>query len=120
MATILIVDDVNSERELMSGYLEEDGYFVIQATSGKEALDKVLSQKPDLVITDLVMPDMNGLELCRAIRKNPETEKLPIIACTSKNQELDRMWGLKQGLNLYLTKPYTREEVTRSVKSLLA
>ena len=120
MSTILVVDDAHSERELMSTYLEQEGYQVIQATNGQEALEKVTSQKPNLVITDLVMPDMNGLELCRAIRKNPDTEKLPIIACTSKNQELDRVWGLKQGLNLYLTKPYTREEVTQAVKSLLA
>ncbi len=119
MATILVVDDANSERQLMTSYLEGEGYLVIQACNGQEGLEKVLSHKPDLVITDLVMPNMNGLELCRAIRKNPETEKTPIVGCTSKNQELDRMWGLKQGLSLYITKPYTREEVVRAIKSLI-
>ena len=70
-----------------------------------------------MVITDLVMPGMSGLEMCRAIKKVAIT-KVPVIACTSKNQELDRLWGMKQGVDVYLTKPFTKEEILQAVRSL--
>lgn len=65
------------------------------------------------------MPDMSGLELCRNLKKNPNTKDLPIIACTSKNQDIDKMWGLKQGIDVYLTKPYTQEEIITAIKSVI-
>ena len=120
MTTVLGVEDMVAEQDMMSHYVEESGYTVIRANDGREALAKVMNQKPDLIITDLVMPEMNGLELCRSLRKNPDTKHLPIIACTCKNQELDRLWGIKQGVNLYITKPYTREELIQGIKSLLS
>ncbi len=115
MATILLVEDTASERELMTGYLKEAGHLVIDASNGNEALQKLESASPDLVVTDLVMPGMSGLELCRTLKKNPKTKTLPIIACTSKNQELDRLWGMKQGINVYITKPYSKEEIVNAV-----
>lgn len=118
MTTVLVVEDTPSEMELMTLYLRESGYKVITATNGKEALEKISQQKPDVVITDVVMPDMNGFEMCRSLKKNPDTKDLPVIACTSKNQELDRLWGMKQGVDIYLTKPYTKEEIIRAVKSV--
>ncbi|MCP2732372.1 response regulator [Limnofasciculus baicalensis] len=118
MITILIVEDTLSELELMSHYLRESGYNVINALGAKEALNKVMESKPDVIVTDVVMPGMSGFELCRRLKTNPATEKIPIVICSSKNQEIDRLWGMKQGADAYLTKPFTREQITRAIKSV--
>ena len=119
MITILVVEDTPSERELMTHYLRESGYTVINAVSAQEALSKAIEQKPDVIITDVVMPGMSGFELCRSLKKHPVTEKVPIIICTSKNQEIDRLWGMKQGADAYITKPFTREQLVRAVKAIV-
>lgn len=120
MTTILVVEDTPSEMKLISYYLQESGYSVISAVSAKEALTKVIDQKPDVIITDVVMPGMSGFELCRSLKKHPKTEKVPIIICTSKNQEIDRLWAMRQGADAYLTKPFTREDLLSIVKSIAA
>lgn len=119
LGTILIVEDSPSELELMSHYLQESGYNVIQATGAKEALEKALLQQPDVIVTDVVMPGVSGFELCRYLKKNPGTEKVPIVICSSKNLEIDRLWGMRQGADAYLTKPYTREQLLRVIKSVV-
>jgi len=119
MVTILVVDDVSSEKELISLYLEDSGYQTIKAANGKDALEKAINNKPDLIISDVVMPEMSGLELCRNLKKSNETQKIPIILCTSKNQEIDRLWGMKQGAIAYITKPFTKEEILNTVKKSL-
>ncbi|MEA5581846.1 response regulator [Nodularia harveyana UHCC-0300] len=116
---ILIVEDSRSELELMTYYLQDSGYEVIKAASGKEALEKVLSEHPDVIVTDVVMPEMSGFELCRSLRKNPVTQNLPIVICSSKNQEIDKIWAIKQGADVYLTKPYTREQLLAAIKSVV-
>jgi chemotaxis family two-component system response regulator PixH len=116
MGTILVVEDTLSEMELMSHYLRESGYSVINAVSAKEAINLAIEQKPDVIVTDVVMPGMSGFELCRSLKKHPATEKVPIVICTSKNQEIDRLWGMKQGADAYVTKPFTREQLIRAVK----
>lgn len=118
MGTILIVEDTLSEMELMSHYLRESGYSVISAVSAKEALNIAIEKRPDVIVTDIVMPGMSGFELCRNLKKNPITEKVPVIICTSKNQEIDRLWGMKQGADAYITKPFTREQLVRTIKSV--
>ncbi len=118
MTTVLVVEDTASEQDLIVNYLVESGYTVISATNGQEALKKIEGKKPDVVITDLVMPGMSGLELCRSLKKNNETKDVPIVACTSKNQELDKLWGMKQGIDVYLTKPFSREDILRAVRSV--
>ncbi|MGF1577224.1 MAG: PleD family two-component system response regulator [Cyanophyceae cyanobacterium] len=118
MVTVLVVEDVASERDLIGGYLRSEGYQVISVGSGQEALQKMQGQAIDVVLTDLVMEGMSGLELCRTLRKNPETQTVPVVACTSKNQELDKLWGMKQGINVYITKPFTREDIVRAIKSV--
>lgn len=119
MVKVLVVEDVASERQLISDYLCSEGYQVVAVANAQEALQQIRNDKPDVVLTDLVMEGMSGLELCRQIKKNPETQKLPVVACTSKNQELDKLWGMKQGIDLYLTKPFTREDILRAVKSVV-
>jgi twitching motility two-component system response regulator PilH len=118
MGTVLVVEDTPSEMELLSHYLREGGYSVIGAVSAKEALNKAVELKPDVIVTDVVMPGMSGFELCRNLKKNPETQKVPIIICTSKGQEIDRLWGMRQGADAYITKPFTREKLIRTVQSV--
>ncbi|MBV8886276.1 MAG: response regulator [Chroococcidiopsidaceae cyanobacterium CP_BM_RX_35] len=119
MRTVLVVEDTPSEMELISNYLREGGYSVISATDAAEAMNKAVQQKPDVIVTDVVMPGRNGFELCRSLKKNPITQKLPIVICSSKSQELDRLWGMKQGADVYVTKPFGREELVRAVKSVV-
>jgi len=119
MGTILVVEDTLSEMELMSLYLRQGGYTVISAMNAKEALDRAIEQKPDVIVTDIVMPGMSGFELCRSLKKHPVTEKVPIVICTSKNQQIDRLWGMKQGAAAYLTKPFTQEQLVRAVKTAM-
>lgn len=119
MRTVLVVEDTLSALELISNYLQDSGYNVILATDAKEGLSKALEYKPDVVVTDVVMPGMSGFELCRKLKSNPATEHLPIIICSSKDQEIDRIWGMKQGANIYVTKPFTREELISAVKSVV-
>ena len=118
MTIVLVVEDTASEQDLIVSYLSEGGYTVISANNGQEALKKIETKKPDVVITDLVMPGMSGLELCRSLKKNAENKDVPIVACTSKNQELDKLWGMKQGINVYITKPFSREDILRAVRSV--
>ncbi len=118
LGTILIVEDSPSELKLMSHYLQESGYNVITSHGAKEAIEKAILQKPDVIVTDVVMPGMSGFELCRSLKKNPETDKLPIIICSSKNLEIDRLWAMRQGADAYITKPYTREQLLRVIKSV--
>ncbi|NCJ06458.1 response regulator [Synechococcales cyanobacterium C] len=120
MRKVLVVDDTASELELMSIYLRESGYTVINSSDAKDALNKAISLQPDVVITDVVMPGMSGFELCRTLKKTEQTKKVPVVVCTSKNQELDRLWGMKQGVDVYVTKPFSREELIRAVQSVVA
>ncbi|MUG97198.1 response regulator [Scytonema sp. UIC 10036] len=118
LGTILIVEDSPSELELMSHYLKESGYNVIKAAGAKEALEKAQLHNPDVIVTDVVMPGMSGFELCRSLKKNPMTQTVPIVICSSKNQEIDRLWAMRQGADAYVTKPYTREQLLRAIKSV--
>jgi two-component system, chemotaxis family, response regulator PixH len=118
MVKILVVEDTPSEMQLMTLYLKDNGYQVISANNAKDGLDLVNSEKPDVVITDVVMEGMNGFEFCRVLKKNPETEQIPVIACTSRSQNLDKMWGKKQGVDVYVTKPYSQEDIIDAVKSV--
>lgn len=120
MSTVLVVEDTPSELKLISTYLRESGYNVINAVDAKEALNKAVEQKPDVIVTDVVMPGMSGFELCRSLKKDPATEKVPIVICSSKNQEIDRLWGMKQGAAAYVIKPFTREQLIRTIKSVVA
>ncbi len=119
MTTILVVEDTPSEQALITTMLQDSGYQVFLASNGQEALSQLEQVNPDLIITDLVMPGMSGLELCRNLKRNPNTKNLPVLACTSKNQELDKLWGMKQGIDVYITKPYTKEEILRAVRSVV-
>ncbi len=119
MRTVLVVDDGPAELELICRYLRDGGFTVISTTDAKDALEKAESQKPDVVVTDVVMPGMSGFELCRSLKKNEATQQLPVVICTSKNQDLDKLWGKKQGADAYVTKPFTREDLIHAVQSVV-
>lgn len=115
MSKILIVEDNPSQMELMVNYLRDNGHTIIRVSNPKEGLDQALEHKPELIITDVVMPGMSGFELCRRFKSHPSTAKIPIVICSSKDQEIDRLWGMKQGANAYLTKPFSKEQLIRAV-----
>ncbi len=119
MVKILVVEDTPSEMKLMTLYLKDNGYAVVSTDNAKDGLALVTKERPDLVITDVVMEGMNGFEFCRTLKKNPDTEKIPVIACTSRNQDIDKMWGKKQGVDVYVTKPYSQEDIINAVKSVV-
>lgn len=119
MSTVLVVDDSQTVRQMLSELLEKGGLTVIEAVNGLEAKAKIQTKKPDLVITDLIMPEMNGYELCRWIKNDPAAQGVPVLICSTKDQEFDRYWGMKQGADAYITKPFQPGEMLKTVKQLL-
>ncbi len=119
MSTIMIVDDSAMLREMVAAQLKNNGFQVVEAIDGAEAVEKIQSHAPDLVITDIVMPRMNGYELCRWIKNDPAVKRVPVIMCTTKSEEFDRYWGTKQGADAYITKPYHPPELIDAVNRLL-
>jgi len=120
MATILIADDSPTAIVQMRKALEPLGHEIVVAADGEQAQEKLASTAPDLVILDIIMPKLNGFQLCRAIRSDPQLEKLPIIVVTAMDRESDRYWGLKQGADEFLVKPIDTEELREKVRSYLA
>lgn len=119
MSTVLIVDDSPTVREMLSEQLKRSGLSVLEAVDGEEAMEKIRANSPDLVITDIVMPRKNGYELCRWIKNEPATKHIPVVMCTSKSEEFDVYWGMKQGADAYITKPYHPPDLLNAVKKLL-
>jgi twitching motility two-component system response regulator PilH len=119
MSTVLIVDDSQTLRHLLSEILTDSGMSVLEATNGVEAKERIQQKFPDLVITDLIMPEMNGYELCRWIKNEPKTQSIPVLICSTKSEEFDRYWGMKQGADAYITKPFHPPEMVQTVKRLL-
>ena len=103
--TILVVDDSPTERHVIGSLLKEHGYHVLMANDGNEAIAISKKKHPDLILMDVVMPASNGFQATRALSKDKDTQHIPIILCTSKNQETDKIWGMRQGAHDYLTKP---------------
>lgn len=117
---LLIVDDSPTELKLIMDVFSGPDYTLVTAVDGEEGVAKVGSEKPDLVILDVVMPKMNGFQACRTIKSAPETQSIPVILLTSKNQKSDEFWGKKQGADVYLTKPFDPAELLKAVTGLLA
>jgi twitching motility two-component system response regulator PilH len=119
MSTVLIVDDSHTLRQMIAEILQSNGLVVIEAINGVEAKEKIQNEAPDLVITDLIMPLMNGYELCRWIKTDPTMQSIPVLMCSTKSEEFDRYWGMKQGADAYMTKPFHPQDLVRAVKQLL-
>ena len=112
---ILLVDDSPTERHSINEILVKGGYEVVLAEDGEKGVAKAKSEKPDLVLMDVVMPGMNGFQACRAITTDESTKHIPVILCTSKNQETDKIWGLRQGARDYVTKPVEANELLSKI-----
>ena len=115
---ILIVDDSPTERHLIANILTKNGYQVGIAENGEEALEKTKEVKPDLVLMDIVMPGLNGFQATRMITKDKTTKHIPVIICTSKSLETDKIWGLRQGARDYIVKPIVAEELLQKITQL--
>jgi len=115
---ILVVDDSATERHMLKDLLTKAGYDVFSSENGEDAIVKARQMKPDLILMDVVMPGLNGFQATRAISRDPETKAIPVIMCTSKSQETDKIWGLRQGARDYVVKPVDRDELLAKISSL--
>src|SRR5262245_32233222 len=106
MISILIVEDSPTILQMASQALEGAGYRILQATNGEEAVDVALQQQPDLILLDVILPKMTGYQVCRQIKSTPETAHIPVVMITSKSKDSDRYWGIEQGADDYITKPF--------------
>ncbi len=114
---ILVVDDSPTERFAMAEVLSKNGYQVVMAENGEEAIAKSASEMPDLILMDVVMPGINGYQATRTISRSDATRNIPIIMCTSKGQETDKIWGMRQGALDYLVKPIDHQELLARIKA---
>ena len=114
---ILVVDDSKTELHFLSDVLTKRGYQVRTAENGEDAMRRLGEDKPDLILMDVVMPGQNGFQLTRAINRTPEYADIPIIMCTSKSLETDRVWGMRQGARDYITKPVDADELVKKIKA---
>ena len=114
---ILVVDDSKTELHHLSDILGRRGYAVRTAENGAEALRRLEEEKPDLILMDVVMPGQNGFQLTRAITRDPRYSDVPVIMCTSKNQETDKVWGMRQGARDYIVKPVNADDLIGKIKA---
>ena len=119
MAKILIADDSLAELQFFRAALQTTGHTIVTVMDGEAAEAKVKSEKIDLIILDVVMPKKNGFQVCRDIKSNDQYKNIPVIMVTSKDQESDKFWGMKQGANEYLIKPFTQEDLLKAVKKYI-
>ena len=116
---ILVADDEKDIVELVAYNLEQEGFSITKAFNGRRAMEMIRSHRPDLVILDLMMPEIPGMEVCRMIRNNKETADIPVIMLTAKSDQLDKILGLEMGADDYITKPFHVRELIARVKSVL-
>jgi DNA-binding response OmpR family regulator len=116
---VLIAEDEADIRDLLAFHLERDGYEVARARTGAEALRLARERHPDLLVLDLMLPEMDGLEVCRRLRQDAETAALPIVMLTAKGDEVDRIVGLEMGADDYIVKPFSPKEVVARIRAVL-
>jgi twitching motility two-component system response regulator PilH len=119
MSKILVVDDSPTARALMVDTLAGQGHHILTAVDGDDALQKANTERPDVILLDVVMPGKNGFQVCRQLKGEATTKGIKIILVTSKNQQSDRFWGLKQGADAYLTKPFETAELLVTIAKCL-
>lgn len=116
---VLVVDDSRTELTMIAAPLRNSGFDVVTAVDGDEALEKVFREHPNCIVLDVVLPKQNGFQLCRKLKSLDASKHIPIILLTSKNTPLDKSWGLRQGADIYMTKPFNEDELVNYVKQLV-
>ena len=114
---IMVVDDSPTERAYLEGLLKKKGFEVLLVESGEAAIERSKSDRPDLILMDVVMPGLNGFQATRAITRDEATKHIPVIICTTKDQETDKIWGLRQGAKDYVTKPINEGDLIEKIKA---
>ena len=117
---ILVVEDSPTYLRQIAHLLKEEGFEIITAVDGEDALEKTVKENPDLIVLDVILPKKNGFQVCRQLKTSPDTQNIKILMLTSKSQDSDRYWGLKQGADDYMTKPFDDVELVANVTKLLA
>jgi len=116
---VLIVDDSPSQVKLIQGLLEREGYWPVGLVDPTKVEETIVTERPGVILLDVVMPDRNGFQVCRDLKGNAEFNKIPVIMVTSKDSVSDKFWGEQQGADGYVTKPFTRDELLRAVRRFL-
>lgn len=119
MAKILVVDDSPTQLTNLVKIVESQGHQTITATNGMEGIEKARSEQPDLILMDVVMPELNGFQATRKISRDPDTEKIPVIMVTTKDQETDKVWGQRQGAVAYIVKPPQEKDLVATINDVL-
>ena len=119
MGTALVVDDSMTERAIFSECLMEMGIKVTTASSSEEAIEKIKTTNVDVIVLDIVLPGRSGFELCRELKGSEKFKKIPIVMCSTKQTEMDKFWGMRNGADAYLVKPIDQQEFVKTVKGLL-
>ncbi|GMG85909.1 twitching motility response regulator PilH [Biformimicrobium ophioploci] len=120
MARVLIVDDSPTETYKLTSLLEKNGHAVITAPTGEDGVEVARQERPDVILMDIVMPGLNGFQATRQLSKGDSTSAIPIIIVTTKDQDTDRVWGLRQGAKAYLTKPVDERQLLGTIEEVLA
>jgi twitching motility two-component system response regulator PilH len=115
---VLVVDDSDTDLKNLAHIISGAGYEVLTAKTGKEAIAKAKSERPDAILLDVIMPEMNGFQACRSIANDTETKVIPIILVSSKGEKTDKVWGEEQGARGYVTKPYTPDQILGKLRAL--
>ncbi|HIK05939.1 MAG TPA: response regulator [Trichormus sp. M33_DOE_039] len=119
MAIVLVIEDGLTDMEILSRYLQQAGCSVISATSSEEAQTQIDNNKPDLIFLDVILPGKSGFEICRELKNNPDTSKIPVVFCSTKNSDVDKIWGNMLGAEAYLSKPINQEELVLTLKKFV-
>jgi twitching motility two-component system response regulator PilH len=119
MARVMVVDDSPTDKAYLRQMLERAGFEVLEAASGQDAIDMAKHDLPDCVVMDVVMPGMNGFQATRTLAKDPATATIPVLVISSKNQETDRLWALRQGAKDYITKPVKEKDLIDKIKAAI-
>lgn len=115
---VMVVDDSATERHVLGDILGKQGFVVVYADSGEQAVASSKTELPDLILMDVVMPGLNGFQATRSITQDPATQHIPVIICTTKGQETDKIWGIRQGAKDYITKPISSDELLGKIAAL--
>ena len=116
MAKVMVVDDAQSDLKIIESILQAAGHQVLSYASGEQLEEKVAAEQPDVLLLDIVMPQRNGYEILRSVKRDDRTRHTPVVLVTSKTQESDRIWGKRQGADEYVTKPFTAEQLVTVVR----